>query len=390
MAKNWPFSPEALLDRGILLDSAPTTLTIALDAMGGDHAPDSVVEGAALAIAKERGTANAAEKPAFRFLFFGDEAKLAEILPKYPALNGHYQIRHCATAISGEDKPSVAVRQGKGSSMWNAIAAVRDGEAAAVVSAGNTGALMAISKLLLRTLPGIYRPAICAQMPTQKGLCAMLDLGANVECDAGTLFQFAVMGNAFARAVLHKEVPSIGLLNIGSEQGKGHEILQEAYALLNDPTQGLKFDGFIEANEINAGRCDVVVTDGFTGNVALKMSEGTARMISTHIKRTFSQSIFTKLSYLVAKPAFDALSREFDPRKYNGAMFIGLNGISVKSHGGTDGYGFYHALKVAIELAQSRVNERIMREIEVATRKAGDQMPQAEKTAENSIPEVLG
>jgi glycerol-3-phosphate acyltransferase PlsX len=334
-----------------------TKLTIALDAMGGDHAPASVIEGAALA---------ATRFPDLRFLFFGDAARIDALLPKFPSLAGRFEITHTDQVIASHEKPSVAVRQGKGSSMWQAIASVKEGRAAAVVSAGNTGALMAISKLVLRTLPGIYRPAICAQMPTKTGLCAMLDLGANSECDAGTLFQFAVMGNAFARAVLHKETPTIGLLNIGSEQGKGNETLNEAFGLLSDARHGLKFEGFVEANDINAGRTDVVVTDGFTGNVALKMSEGTANLIRAFLKETFSRSFFSKLGYMVAKSSFDLLGKRLDPRKYNGAMFIGLNGISVKSHGGADGYAFYHAIKVAVDLAGSNVNARIIREIEAA------------------------
>ncbi len=331
------------------------SLIIALDAMGGDHAPASVIGGAELAHRRY---------PHIHFCFYGCEAAIRPLLEKHPSLAAMSDVVDCHGVIGPEVKPSAAVRQGKGSSMWEAIRAVAENRAAAVVSAGNTGALMAISKLQLRTLPGIYRPAIVSQMPTRKGECAVLDLGANVECDAATLFQFAVMGNAFARAVLGLSQPSIGLLNIGSEQGKGKEVLGEAYALLADPGHGLKFEGFVEANDINAGRTDVVVTDGFTGNVALKMSEGTASLIRAYIKETFSRSVFTKLAYLVAKPTFDALAKRLDPRKYNGAMLVGLNGISVKSHGGADDYSFYHAVKVAIHLVEHRVNERIIQEIE--------------------------
>ncbi len=329
-------------------------VTIALDAMGGDHAPGSVIGGAELAHRKY---------PTLRFCFYGQETAVRALLDKHVSLASVSSVVDCASVISADTKPSAAVRQGKGSSMWEAIRAVAEGRAAAVVSAGNTGALMAISKLQLRTLPGIYRPAIVSQMPTKKGMCAVLDLGANVECDAATLFQFAVMGNAFARAVFKHEHPTIGLLNIGSEQGKGHEVLGEAHTLLSDPAHGLDFQGFVEANDINAGRTDVVVTDGFTGNVALKMSEGTASLIRTYIKETFSRSLFTKIAYIVAKPTFDALAKRLDPRKYNGAMFVGLNGISVKSHGGADEYAFYHALKVAHQLVENKVNQRISAEI---------------------------
>lgn len=332
-------------------------VTIALDAMGGDHAPASVIGGAELAHRKY---------PDLRFCFYGQEEVVRPLLDKHSSLSAMSNVVHCASVIAADTKPSAAVRQGRGSSMWEAIRAVAEGRAAAIVSAGNTGALMAISKLQLRTLPGIYRPAIVSQMPTKKGMCAVLDLGANVECDAATLFQFAVMGNAFARAVFKRSNPTIGLLNIGSEQGKGHEVLGEAHALMRDPAHGLAFEGFVEANDINAGRTDVVVTDGFTGNVALKMSEGTASLIRTYIKETFSRSVFTKFAYMVAKPTFDALAKRLDPRKYNGAMFVGLNGISVKSHGGADDYSFYHALKVAHHLVENDVNARISEEIAAA------------------------
>jgi phosphate acyltransferase len=323
--------------------------------MGGDFAPASVVEGAQLAHRKY---------PHIRFQFFGREDAVRPLLEAEPSLALVSEIFHCDSAISADEKPSVAVRQGKGSSMWEAIRAATEGRAHAVVSAGNTGALMAISKLQMRTLPGIYRPAICAQMPTKTGQCAVLDLGANVDCDAATLHQFGVMGSAFARAVFGMEAPSVGLLNIGTEQLKGNETLREAYDLMaGESLRGSTFHGFIEANDINAGVVDVVVTDGFTGNVALKMSEGTASLISSMIRRTFTETVFAKIAYLLAKPSFKQLRKRLDPRKYNGAMFIGLNGIAVKSHGGADGYSFYHALKVAIDSAQSDINARIRHEL---------------------------
>lgn len=327
---------------------------IALDAMGGDNAPESVIDGAEMALVRH---------PGIKFLIFGDEATLTPLINSRPSLKNSSEIIHTSHVIASEDKPSVAVRRGRTSSMWLAIESVKEGKACAVVSAGNTGALMAISKLVLRTLPGVYRPAIAALFPTLRGECVMLDLGANVESDAQDLYRFAIMGDAFARAVLGLSRPRIGLLNVGSEELKGRTEVKEACALLKDSRLSLNFHGFIEGNDIAAGTVDVVVTDGFTGNVALKTAEGAARLIRTYLRDAFNSSPVAKLGGLLASGALGGVKDKLDDRKRNGAMFLGLAGIAVKSHGGADAYSFCNAVSVAVELVAHRINDRIMDEL---------------------------
>ncbi len=317
------------------------SFTIALDAMGGDRAPDIVVKGAN--IARKR-------FPAARFLFFGDETRVQPLLSGYRALAKVSEVRHADHAIKNEDKPSAALRNGRGSSMRLAIDAVGKGEAAGVVSAGNTGALMAMAKFVLKTLPGITRPAIASFFPTMRGETVMLDLGANVQCDAENLVQFAVMGNVFARTVLGVVSPTVGILNVGSEDQKGHEALREASALLREIKLPGSFHGFVEGDDIAKGTVDVVVTDGFTGNIALKTIEGTAKLYAEFLRATFSSSFLSKLGFLLARPALNALRLRTDPRRYNGAIFLGLTGIAVKSHGGTDALGFANAIGVAADM----------------------------------------
>jgi len=330
-------------------------LTIALDAMGGDHAPEVVVDGAE--IARQR-------HPNVRFLFFGDEGRLQNMLARRPELLAISEIRHTDSVIGNETKPSQALRSGRRSSMRLAIDAVESGEAGVVVSAGNTGALMAMAKMVLKTLPGVHRPAIASFFPTQRGESVMLDLGANVECDADNLTQFAVMGAVFARAVLGLLEPTVGLLNIGSEDVKGHESIRLAAARLRQTPLPLRFHGFVEGNDIPAGTVDVVVTDGFTGNVALKTAEGTARLYSEFLKRTFRASLMAKLGYFFARTAFHKLRMRTDPRRYNGAMLLGLGGVCVKSHGGTDAFGFANAVCVAVDLVVNQFNEKIKEEMQ--------------------------
>jgi glycerol-3-phosphate acyltransferase PlsX len=330
-------------------------MTISIDAMGGDAAPGVVVDG--LRLAHER-------HPQVRYLLFGDAARVQPLLDAVPALKAAVTLRHTEQAVANEDKPSQVLRQGRGSSMWLAVDAVAKGEAAGVVSAGNTGALMAVSKFVLRTLPGIDRPAIAGLFPTVRGETVMLDLGANVDCDANNLVQFAVMGEVFARAVLGLQQPTIGILNVGSEELKGNDAVKGAAVTLRESHLPIKFHGFVEGNDIAAGTVDVVVTDGFTGNIALKTAEGTVRLYSTHLREGFRHSWLAKLGYLLAKHALDKVKMRIDPRRYNGAMFLGLNGIAVKSHGGTDAFGFANAVGVAIDLVGHGYNERIRHEFE--------------------------
>ena len=350
------------------------TITLVLDAMGGDHAPDAVVRGAH--IARQR-------HPNLHFLLVGDEPRLVKLVRKRRKLRDRVTIRHTSEIVRNEDKPSQAVRSGRKSSMWLAIEAVREGEAAGVVSAGNTGALMAMAKLQLRTLPGIDRPAIASFFPTLKGESVMLDLGANLVCDANNLVQFAVMGEAFARTVLGLTAPTVGLLNVGTEEMKGHDELRAAAALLREPGRNLAFQGFIEGDDIAAGTVDVIVTDGFSGNIALKTAEGTARLISQFLREAFKSSLSARLGYLLARRGLKKLSRRVDPRRYNGAMFIGLNGICVKSHGGTDALGFANAIAVAHDLVAGGFNERLKAEFAAAAPSAppADPLPKVDPGA---------
>lgn len=329
-------------------------LPIALDAMGGDHAPASVLRGAEMALIRH---------PGIRFVLFGNRYILEPLLQDIPLLKNASTIEHTEVVIAGDDKPSLAVRRGRQSSMWLAIDSVKDCKTCAVVSAGNTGALMAMSKLILRTLPGISRPAIAALFPTLRGESVMLDLGANVEASPEDLYRFAIMGNAFARAVLGLNRPRIGLLNVGSEELKGRDEVKEANQLLRNTSLDINYHGFIEGNDIAAGVVDVVVTDGFTGNVALKTAEGTARLIRTYLKDAFNSSPISKAGAVLATGALKVVKDKLDDRKRNGAMFLGLNGIAVKSHGGADAFGFCHAISVAVELVTHHINSRIIEEI---------------------------
>ncbi len=329
-------------------------VTIALDAMGGDQAPQMVVRGASLA--RKR-------LPHVDYILFGDEQRITPLLRRLPKLRAHCRVEHTDQVVPDEMKPSVALRGARRSSMRLAIDAVAEGKAGGVVSAGNTGALMALAKFVLRTLPGIDRPAIASFFPTMKGETVMLDLGANVDCDANNLVQFAVMGDVFARTILGLEQPSIGLLNVGSEDMKGHEEVRAAAALLRNSNQPLRFHGFVEGDDITAGTVDVVVTDGFTGNVAVKTAEGTVKLYSEFIRGAFRASLLARIGYLFARGALAKVRARTDPRRYNGAMFVGLNGIVVKSHGGTDAIGFANAIEVAADMALNRFNDRIRDEL---------------------------
>jgi phosphate acyltransferase len=330
-------------------------LPLAIDAMGGDKAPKSVMRGLQIMHAKQ---------PERKFLLYGNQKVLERYLAAKPmkGVRENCEIIHTDVVIDANEKPSVAVRQAKNSSMRLSIKAVRDGKACGVVSSGNTGAFMALSKMVLRTLPSIYRPALTGLMPNRGSSIVMLDIGANVQCDANDLFLFALMGDAYSRIVLGRENSKIGLLNIGSEEMKGHETLHLAAEMLRS-TPSINFKGYVEGNDICNGDIDVVVTDGFTGNVSLKTLEGTARYFSNELKNALNSSITGKLSYLLARPAFAVMKKRLDPRRYNGAMFLGLDGIAIKSHGGADGYAFYHAMKTAYALADCDINGCLANEL---------------------------
>ncbi len=323
--------------------------SLAIDAMGGDAAPEAVLDG--LELAAER-------HPGARFLLVGDEARVGAALARRKRAAKVCSLRHAPEVISGDLKPTVALRM-RGSSMRLAIDAVAAGEAAGVVSAGNTGALMALAKIVIKTMPEIDRPALAAIGPSARGDVVLLDLGANVQCDARNLVEFAIMGDAFARVALGLTMPSIGLLNVGSEELKGDDRVRAAAEILRDSHIGAQFRGFIEGHDITAGTVDVVVTDGFTGNVALKTGEGALKLMRDLLRQVFTSSIPARLGYLLARPALDRLREWMDPRRYNGAILLGLNGVVVKSHGGTDALGFAHAVDVAMDMVTHGYNDRI-------------------------------
>lgn len=331
-----------------MADSAPS-FSLAIDAMGGDAAPEAILDG--LELAAER-------HPGAKFLLVGDEARVGAALARRKRAASVCSLRHAPEAISGDLKPTAALRI-RGSSMRLAIDAVAGGEAAGVVSAGNTGALMALAKIVIKTMPEIDRPALAAIGPSARGDVVLLDLGANVQCDARNLVEFAIMGDAFARTALGLTAPSIGLLNVGSEELKGDDRVRAAAEILRDSHIGAQFRGFIEGHDITAGTVDVVVTDGFTGNVALKTGEGALKLMRDLLRQVFTSSLPARLGYLLARPALDRLREWMDPRRYNGAILLGLNGVVVKSHGGTDALGFAHAVDVAMDMVTHGYNDRI-------------------------------
>ncbi len=308
-----------------------------------------VVEG--LEVAAER-------HPLARFLLIGDEARLTPLLARFKRAAKACTVLHAADTITNDTKPSTALRM-RQSSMRLAIDAVARGEASGVVSAGNTGALLTIAKIVLKTLPGIDRPAMAAISPSARGDVVMLDLGANVQCDTRNLVEFAVMGDVFARTVLGLTAPTIGLLNVGSEEGKGDDTLRRAADLLRASHIGPQFHGFVEGHDIAAGTTDVIVTDGFTGNIALKTGEGALKLIGQLLRQVFSAGIAARIGYLLARPGLDRLREWLDPRRYNGAVMLGLSGVVVKSHGGTDAQGFAHAVDVAMDMVVHRFNDRM-------------------------------
>ena len=326
---------------------------IAIDAMGGDEGVRVMIEGAALARRRH---------DRFKFLLVGDETRIKDALAAHPNLRSASEILHAPDVVSGEERPTQALRRAKTTSMGLAINAVKTGEAGAAVSGGNTGALMAMAKLALRTMPGIDRPALSALLPTLGDSdLVMLDLGANTECDARNLVQFAIMGAAYSRIVTGRAAPRVRLLNIGTEENKGTENLQVAAAQLKAAASDLaiSFDGFAEADKLCRGDVDVVVSDGFSGNIALKAVEGTARFVADLLRRAFSNSLRSKFGFLVSKPATELLKHHLDPNNHNGAVFLGLNGVVVKSHGSASAVGVANAVAVTARLLEENLIERI-------------------------------
>jgi phosphate acyltransferase len=336
----------------------PQKVRIALDAMGGDHGPSVVVPGAEISLERH---------PDTEFILFGDQAVLEPLVATRPRLKAAAQLVHTDVVVKMDAKPSQALRQGRWkSSMWLAIDAVKKGEADVAVSAGNTGALMAMAKFNLRTMAGIERPAIAALWPTLRGESIVLDVGASIGADVDHLVDLAVMGSAMARVLFDLERPTVGLLNIGVEEVKGLEEVKEAGALLRDANLPfLDYVGFVEGDDIGKGTVDVVVTEGFAGNIALKAAEGTARQVGEYLRAAFSRTLQARLGYLLARKALQTLRDKMDPRKVNGGVFLGLNGIVIKSHGGTDAEGFAAAVDVGYDMVRyelmSKINQTLIR-----------------------------
>ncbi len=327
-------------------------IVLALDGMGGDHAPEVVVNGAA--IARER-------YPGTSFLLFGDQARLKPLVEAKKNLSQVVEIVHTDDVVTGEDKPTYALRRRRKSSMWMAVEAASQGRADCVVSAGNTGALLAISMFSMRMVAGAHRPALASFLPTARGgEMVMLDLGANIDCDAENLAEFAVMGSVFSQVLQGQDKPRVGILNVGSEDLKGHDELRQAAGWLRRDGVPVNFLGFVEGNDIVSGAVDVVVTDGFTGNVALKAIEGTAKLYSGFVREAFRTSTFAKIGYLFASGALVKMGKRVDPRRYNGGVFLGLDGICVKSHGGTDETGFAYAVGVAVDLVRYNYKDKVI------------------------------
>lgn len=331
------------------------SVTIALDAMGGDHGPGVVIPAAAISLIRH---------PEARFLLVGDAAYIEPELAAHPALAAKSELVHTDVAIAMDAKPSQALRKGRyRSSMWLAIQAVRDGHADAAVSAGNTGALMVMAKFCLKTMEGVDRPAIAAIWPTIEAECIVLDVGANVGADSRQLVEFALMGAGMARALFGIDKPSVGLLNIGVEEVKGLDEIRKAAAVLKETPLPIRYHGFVEGDDVGRGAVDVVVTDGFTGNIALKTAEGTAKQIGEYLRAAMGQSLLARIGAVLAQGAFRALKEKMDPRQLNGGIFLGLNGIVVKSHGGTDATGFASAIDLAYDMASNGVVKRLASDV---------------------------
>ncbi|QDY69349.1 phosphate acyltransferase PlsX [Qingshengfaniella alkalisoli] len=334
--------------------TAGKPVTIAIDAMGGDKGPVPVIAGMAR---------SAAKNPDLRFIVFGDKSRLESLISKRKPLSGRVDVRHAEGVVTMDAKPSQVMRNGKNTSMWAAVDAVRDREAAVCVSCGNTGALMAVSMLRLRKTEGVNRPAIACLWPSRNpnGFNVMLDVGADIRADAEDLLQYALMGTSYARVGLGLERPRIGLLNVGTEEHKGRAELKQAYDLIDAAADTARFDfvGYVEGGDIPSSRVDVVVTDGFTGNIALKTGEGTAKLISEALREAFRHSVLSRIAAVLALPSMRRLSKRIDPRRVNGGVFLGLNGTVVKSHGSADATGVSAAIKLAYQLGAAGFHERV-------------------------------
>jgi len=328
---------------------------IAIDAMGGENAPAKNIEGISIFLKKNK------KKDDFFFNLYGDENFIIKELSKYNVSNKFYKIFHCSTTVSDEETPLTAIKNSKDSSMWNAISSQIDLNANITLSAGNTGVLFVISRMLLKTIESVSKPALAGLWPNKKNMNVVLDLGANVECDHNNLVDFSEMGAALYKALFPNDFPKVALLNIGSEEIKGTENLKKAYIKLKDISKygDFQFDGFIEGNKITNGDSNVIVTDGFTGNIALKTAEGTAKFITDSLKESLTETLLAKFSILFSYFALKKFKTKLDPRKFNGAIFLGLKGPVVKSHGSTDAIGFYHSIDLCYRIIKGDLMNKI-------------------------------
>lgn len=335
-------------------DAQDRRITLSVDAMGGDEGPAAIVAGC---------DASAQKNPDIQFIVHGPKAELAGLVKNSRALTGRVEIRDATGVVTMDDKPSHVVRNGKDTSMWSAIEAVREGSATVAISCGNTGALMALSMIRLRKLPGVNRPAIAVLYPSSnpQGFNVLLDVGADVKADAEDLLRYALMGMSYARNGLDLPRPRVGLLNVGTEEHKGRTELKEAYELIRDQRDaaGFEFVGFVEGGDISGDICDVIVTDGFTGNVAIKTGEGTASLIGDRLREAFKYSPLSRLASVLAYTSLNRLKKKIDPRRVNGGVFLGLNGTVVKSHGAADATGVSAAIKLAAQLADIKFTDKL-------------------------------
>ena len=329
-------------------------ITIAIDAMGGDNSPDKTIHGLSLFLKENK------SDDVF-FNLFGDEPKIIDKIKKYSIKKDFYKIIHTASVVSDDETPLTAIKNSKNTSMWNCVKSQIGGNSNISLSAGNTGVLMVISKMILKMMSQVSKPALAALWPNQKGMTVVLDLGANIECSDDNLIDFSELGSALYKSLYSNVTPRVSLLNIGSEEIKGTESLKKAYTKLKELSNNKNFifKGYIEGNKLMDGDTDVIVTDGFTGNVALKTAEGTAKFITDNLKKSLTQNFFSKISLFFSFFALKSFKSKLDPRKYNGAIFLGLNGPVVKSHGGTDAVGFYHSIDLCYRMVKGNLLEEI-------------------------------
>ena len=329
-------------------------ITIAIDAMGGDNSPDKTIHGLSLFLKENK------SEDVF-FNLFGDEPKIIDKIKKYSVKKDFYKIIHTASVVSDDETPLTAIKNSKNTSMWNCVKSQIGGDSNISLSAGNTGVLMVISKMILKMMSQVSKPALAALWPNQKGMTVVLDLGANIECSDDNLIDFSELGSALYKSLYSNVTPRVSLLNIGSEEIKGTESLKKAYIKLKELSNNKNFifKGYIEGNKLMDGDTDVIVTDGFTGNVALKTAEGTAKFITDNLKKSLTQNFFSKISLFFSYFALKSFKSKLDPRKYNGAIFLGLNGPVVKSHGGTDAVGFYHSIDLCYRMVKGNLLEEI-------------------------------